>query len=418
MTDGWSWSEIEALADPRSFGRGLAYRGDGRVEIQQHVADKVTARVRGSLPYHVELKRAGKSISWSCTCPIGEEGVFCKHCVAVGLTVAGGEPLPSPTAKAAPLAETDLRRYLSGLDVDELVDLVLDQATLDWRLHERLTARAIALGGGSVEIGTWKKRIDAAFGDPRHFVSYAEAAGWAQDVVEVIEALNDLVDAGHAVAVIGLSEHAHRRADAAIQHVDDSDGCLTDISERLVELHLRSCESAAPDPVELGERLAELELTSELSGFYRAAVTYGDLLGEDGLAAYRRVVEPRWRAAAKRKDPYSHERFSSREAMIGIAQASGKPDDLIAIYRGELRSPHAYLEIAKALLAASRTEEAIDWARRGLASFTDRPWQTESLRELLARELRSRRRPLWRRGPLVGGVCIGAIARRLSQAGC
>ena len=174
-----------------------------------------------------------------------------------------------------------------------------------------------------------------------------------------------------------------------MQYVDDSDGWLTDISGRLGELHLRACEEARPDPVELAGRLAELELTSELDTFHRAAATYADVLGEDGVAAYRKIVEPKWKASRKAKDPYSHMAFRSREAMIGIAQAGGDPDDLIAIHGDDLHTPDAYLEIAAELAEAGRQADAVNWARRGLAAFADRHWQTPPLRHFLTAQLRA-----------------------------
>jgi uncharacterized Zn finger protein len=380
-------SEIESLADPRSFLRGCGYQREGRVEVKERSGDTVTAVVRGSMPYQVELRRSPK-VTWSCTCPVGEDGSFCKHCVAVALEAAGPETSAKrPRRKGE--TEPDLRRYLAGLDAEALVDLVMEQVESDWRLRERLTAHAIASGGGSLDARTWKRRIDAVFGDSRHFVPYAEAGGWAEDVFEVIAALDDLVDAGHAAAVVPLAEHAHHRADAAVQYVDDSDGCLTDISGRLADLHLRACRQARPDPVELAGRLAALELTSELDTFHRAAATYADVLGVDGIAAYRRIVEPKWRAANKAKDRYAHGAFAAREAMIGVAQAGGDPDDLIAIRSGDLRTPDDHLEIAQALVAAGRRDEAIEWARRGLEAFADRQWQTPPLREFLAAQLRA-----------------------------
>lgn len=266
----------------------------------------------------------------------------------------------------------------------------MEQVDADWRLRERLAARAIASGGGSLDIGAWKKRVEAVFGDSRSFVPYAEAGGWAEGVFEMIAALDDLVAAGHAAAVVGLAEHAHRRADKAVQYVDDSDGRLTDISGRLGEVHLRACQQARPDPVELAVRLADLELSSELDAFHRAATTYAGLLGADGLSAYRRILEPKWRAAQKRKDLYSHgAAFRAREAMVGVAQAFGDPDALIAVLGDDPRTPEVYLEIAQELTNAGRQGEALDWARRGLDRFADRHWQTLPLREFLASQLRA-----------------------------
>lgn len=391
MPRGWTQSEIESLADPRSFLRGIAYHRQGRVEVHERDGETISAVVRGSMPYRVELRRDPK-LSWSCTCPVGEDGDFCKHCVAVALEVARPEREPKRPARTKRKAgEPDLRTYLAGLDTDALVGLVMAQAESDWRLRERLTAQAIASGGGSLDLRTWKQRIDATFGDSRYFVPYAEAGGWAQDVFDVIAALEDLVDAGHAAAVVGLAEHAHRRADGAVQYVDDSDGWLTDISGRLGELHLRACVEARPDAIELAHRLADLELTSELETFHRAAATYAEVLGPDGIAAYRRVIEPKWRATRKQRDPSSHAAFRAREAMIGIAQAGGDPDDLIAVRGDDLRTPDAYLEIAQELVSAGRDVEALDWARRGLDAFADRHWQTPPLREFLSSRLRAGR---------------------------
>lgn len=282
-----------------------------------------------------------------------------------------------------------MRKFVAGLENEALVDLVMEQVGSDWRLRERLTAQAIAQGGGSVDLRTWKRRIDSVFGDSRHFIPYAEAHSWAQDIFDVLAALDDLVGAGHAAAVVALAEHAHRRSDMAVQYIDDSDGWLTDISGRIGELHFAACREARPDPVELAERLAELELTSELDTFHRAAATYADVLGAEGIAAYRRIVEPKWRAAKKHKDPHGHGAFAATQAMIGVAQAGGNPDDLIAIRSGDLRTPDDYLEVAQALVAAGRQAESLDWCRRGLDAFVDRHWQTPPLRKFLAAQLRA-----------------------------
>ena len=387
MPGVWTRSEIEALADPRSFLRGIGYQGGGRVEIGDRDDDAVTAVVRGSMPYRVELHRSPK-VAWSCNCPVGEEGTFCKHCVAVALEEAGPDRESKRPDRRSD-EEPDVRKFVAGLDSEALVDLVMEQVDSDWRLRERLTAQAIAYGGGSVDVRTWKRRIDSVFGDSRHFVPYAEAGGWAQDIFDLLAALDDLVKAGHAAAAVALAEHAHRRSDKAVEYIDDSDGWLTDISGRIGELHLAACREALPDPVELAKRLAELELTSELDTFHRAAATYADLLGPDGIAAYRRIVEPKWRAAKKNKDSYGHGAFAATEAMIGVAQAGGDPDDLIAIRGRDLRTPDDYLEISQALVAAGRRGEALEWTRRGLDAFADRHWQTPPLREFLASQLRA-----------------------------
>lgn len=387
MVSGWTRTKVETLADPRSFLRGVAYQQDGRVEISKRSESTIVAVVRGSMPHEVKLRSTGKP-GWSCTCPVGEDGTFCKHCVAVALEVAEPEPAAKPTGRRRPSKEPDLRRYVASLDVDALVELVMEQAESDWRLRERLQAAALAAGGGSLDLRTWKSRIDTVFGG-RDFIPYAEASGWAQDVFDVIAALDDLVGSGHAAAVVQLAEHAHRLADKAVGYIDDSDGWLTDIAGRIAEIHLQACRAARPNQVELAGRLADMELTSELDTFHRAAATYAEVLGAEGIAAYRRIVEPKWRKAKTAKDRYAQGVFAATQAMIGVAQAGGDPDDLIAIRAGDLHTPDDYLEIAESLAAAGRSDDAIGWSRRGLDAFADRHWQTPRLREFLAAQLRA-----------------------------
>ena len=232
------------------------------------------------------------------------------------------------------------------------------------------------------------RRIDDAFAPYGDFVDWREAEGWASGIDEVIDALGDLCDAGHPARVTVLAEHAHRRADEAIQYVDDSDGWLTGISTRLAYVHLRACAAAALDPVELAGRLVELELTSELDGFHRAAAVYADVLGEAGLEAYRDLLEPRWRNIDTHTDDWSGDTFAIRQAMVGWALGTGDPDALIEVHSRDQMLPDAFVEIAEALTAAGRVDEAIGWAKRGLVENADRHRQTPPLRELLAAMLR------------------------------
>lgn len=404
LQEQFARAEVADLSGPAVYGRGVGYLRQGRVALRTVGDQRVLATVRGSTPYEVELWVDGDQPEWSCTCPFAEDGSFCKHAVAVALLLhedashgaatlsldAPDAPEPDQPDGLEPDADMLLAEFVDGLDRDQLTALVMEAADQDWRLRERLLAQATAARGDGPELTRWRRRIDAVFSPYDDFVGYHEAADWAAEVGEVIDALAELCDSGHPAAVVGLAERAHRNADAAIGYVDGSDGWLTDISARLAALHLQACRQAMPDPVQLAARLADLELTSELDGFHRAAATYAEVLGPAGLAAYRRVVEPRWEAVQDRSESWSTERFTVREAMVGLAQAERDPDTLIEVYRHDLRIPDTYLEIARVLVEAGRHDEAERWAREGLTAFPDRPWQTPPLREFLAALLRQR----------------------------
>ncbi len=379
-----------ALADPRSFERGVGYHDDGRVELGVIDHDRVSALVRGSVPYQVELRARAGELDWACSCPVGASGDFCKHCVAVALAAARPERV-APNGRqqsASRKAEVDLHGYVTSFGQDELVGLVMEQATQDERLRDRLVAQAAAVQGIGIDAAMWRRRIDSAFGSKRVFVPYREAVDWAGEVNALIDAVEGLVDAGHAEAAVSLVEHAHRRADVATGHVDGSDGHLSLISSRLGSIHLRACAEISPDPVELARRLVDLELTSELGAFHRAASTYARVLGPTGIDEYRRLVEPKFRKLSSDSDKLSSNGFRIRQARIGVALGAADPDELMRVRQNDLRCPDDYLEVAESLRSAGRIPEAIEWGRLGLSVYAERSWQTGELRELVAAMLR------------------------------
>ncbi len=407
FADVFDAATVVALAEPQVHVRGEGYRRNGRVGPLTVRDGRLEATVRGTMPYVVELWAERGEPRWSCTCPAAEDGSFCKHCTAVALSM-GSDESPLVVPPLAPLARLgrtqtsasdrrvdpapaeDLASFVEGLAQDRLARILLDHAATDWRLRERLLAEARAARGDSPDMGAWQRRIDNAFAPYGEFVTYREARGWADGVKDVIDALADLCDAGQHDAAARLAEHAHRRADKAIDHVDDSDGWLSGISLRLSEVHHRACVEGRPDPVELAARLVDLELTSELDGFYRAAAEYAEVLGEAGLAAYRERLEPQWKRIGHGAGDWSDNAFAVRQAMAGWAIGTGDPDALIEVHGRDRIGPGSVLEIALALDAAGRSDEAMAWARRGIAEHGDAQWQAGDLREFLAGALRGR----------------------------
>ena len=410
LADVFGAAAVRRLAGPVVYGRGSAYFSDGRVDTADVRDGRLAATVRGTMPYLVELWADRGGPRWSCTCPAAEDGSFCKHAVAAALSLGASDdglaPAP-PAASGRPAGqasgrcsesdtEDELAAFVGGLPPERLAEIVLERAASDWRLRERLLAYARAARGAGPDVAEWRRRIDRAFGPGAHvrhgFVTYGDAPGWAAGIDEVIDALEDLCDAGHHDAAARLAEHAHRRADASMGYVDDSDGWLSGISERLSELHFQACEAGRPDPAELAGRLVDLEMTSELEGFYRSAAVYAEILGEAGLADFRMRLEPHLDTAAGQTDEWSSEKYRVRHAMAGWALGTGDPEALIEAHtRARDRMlPGDVLEIAQALDRAGRGDEAVAWARRGMSDPGSRGWHAGELRDFLARKLRDR----------------------------
>jgi uncharacterized Zn finger protein len=123
---------LQHKAGAKSFWRGLGYR-ESVIELRvlrRHVA----AKVAGADEYAVELAWSGPQLTGDCSCPYGEQGFFCKHCVAVGLVLLDrGDTVPPQDAE-----DVELREHLRKLDHETLVDLLYHQAARDRSLYERI----------------------------------------------------------------------------------------------------------------------------------------------------------------------------------------------------------------------------------------------------------------------------------------
>ncbi|MGH8935320.1 MAG: SWIM zinc finger family protein [Acidimicrobiia bacterium] len=377
-------STLRRLAGLRSFERGAQYALTGRVRKMKDADDEVTATVAGTRPYRVRLWVEEGGPAFSCTCPMGDEGAFCKHCVALGLTLLERGDTSLLSSPAEP-ATADLRPYLEAQDKEALVELVLAQAQEDELLRGRLLLEATKTAGTQVDLDGYRQAIDRVI-MVDDYVDYRSMYDYAQGVEEVVESLEELLASRHAAEVIALTEHAMEAVEDALGRVDDSDGYLGSICDRLVKLHHAACLEARPDTPALAERLFGWGLNSEWETFLTAGADYADVLGEEGLEAYRHTAEAVWsevpsRGPGDERDRSGH-RFRISYIMETLARLADDPDQLVDIKARELSSAYRYLEIAEILRQAGRDEEALSWAERGREAFPERT--DTRLREFLA----------------------------------
>jgi uncharacterized Zn finger protein len=66
----------------------------------------IEAHVLGTRRYDVKLWVERGRLEYSCTCPVGIDGAFCKHCVAVGLAWLGRATESVATKRAVKPAVT------------------------------------------------------------------------------------------------------------------------------------------------------------------------------------------------------------------------------------------------------------------------------------------------------------------------
>jgi len=387
---------IRRLAGVQSYQRGLDYFSHGHVESIEDRAGSIHAVVRGNQDYTVTLTADDGVPDYTCDCPVGIDGAFCKHCVAAALAWldrAAGPARPVGRGKAKEVTLADAGKILHAEDKSTLVRMVLDWAKDDDRLYERLILYAARRSGPDTGAAAVRRAFEKAV-RVRDFVHYREATGWARGVDDAIDSVEQLLNDGQAGAVIELCESALQSLLGAIQAVDDSDGHFGALRDRLQDIHYRACQEARPDPAELARRLFQWELHSDYDVFCGAAVQYAKILGAKGMKVYRELAEAEWAGVPARtaghKRSESGRHFRITHIMESLAQASGDIEELVAAMSRDLSSAYGYWRIAEVYREARQHDNALLWAEKGLKAFPDRT--DGRLREFAAEEYHRRRR--------------------------
>ena len=347
--------DLEGAAGAKSFERGLDYVSD--VEDLDVASTQITAHVYGNSKYRVRLTFADEQLNGSCTCPYGQEGFFCKHCVAVGLAVLEtGEDLPV-LIEATRAERQALESWLEALSKEELLAELLGLLNDEPDLRRRFELRAASV---NLDAETVRRAVQELITLPRRgFVEYSEAYAYANDVHRAVAAIEDLARAGGATEAIGIAREAVALLTQAFEYVDDSSGVVGEAAYELLAAHLRACQAAPPDPVSLGDYLAGL-LLQDGYRFGPDLADYTALLGDKGFAAVRECIE-----AVYTRNPQD---WRARSLMESLAKAEGDVDALIAIYAAHLDDRGwNHLRIAEELDENGRGGEALDWAERGVA---------------------------------------------------
>ena len=188
--------QVRRLASNRSFARGQSYYQEGRVRSIAEHGDTLTAVVRGKKDYRIRLTSGGRKTEYSCDCPMGLDGDFCKHLVAASLAwfdsqIEGGK---IGRNGKQPATADDLRAFLERQDKDALVAILASAAMENRNLHERLLLEAARSNPAGVDLTAYRRAIANAmrtngFIDLSHPYSYLQIAEVYRDAGKYDKAL-------------------------------------------------------------------------------------------------------------------------------------------------------------------------------------------------------------------------------------
>jgi uncharacterized Zn finger protein len=357
-----SRAALAKRAGPTYYARGTAYFEHGAVIDVVRTRDAIWARVLGSDEYRVVLRAGQGALDWSCTCPLGDEGAFCKHSVAAGLAwLARGEDGGDDLA--------GVRAHLDSESKESLVEILVEQAGNDPELRARMEAAALRRSPPQ-DLKAMKDAVNKAFA-VRGLVDYRNMRAFIARADGVVHLLRESLRSKRAAEAAELAGYAMRRGIAAYERIDDSDGGFGETLHQLAALHLEICRAAKPEPEAFGKNLFELQLLDDW-GFFKFE-DYAPLLEKKGLPRYRALAEAAWRKVPARapgagRDGGS-ELYRITAIMEALARHEGDVDALVSVQSRNLSYPYHFVKIAEILAKAGRHGEALAWAERGRKAF-------------------------------------------------
>lgn len=374
---------LREIAGDKVFARGVAYHKEGAVEILGIEQNKVCARILGSEIYEAELKLSNGKISGHCSCPADRDFGFCKHLVATALTANDLKPGAIRQTKSR---MESIRDYLRDLAKDDLVALVMGQAEGDPAILKGLElAMKAAQGKSGDAFDAVKKSITQAT-TTRGFVDYDRAPAWAHRLEGVLSQISPLTGGAPKLA-LDLLDHFFDRMEKALEEIDDSDGLAGEVCGKAAKMYRQACRAVKLPTEALAARLFRRETESGWDFFSGVCEDYRDILGEKGLAEYRRLAKDAWDKLPSvnpnrmARDEHYTRRYALKSILDALAKGEDNLDSRIALRTKDLSSTGHYLELATLCLENGRENEALKWAEEGLWQFKDDKRPDERLKQ-------------------------------------
>lgn len=383
LADVLTKETLAGIATGASFGRGKRYFEQGRVKTLKESDGAITARVRGSRWYTVELRAEPVGLRGRCSCPVGQDGLFCKHCVATGLAWLVQQALADRPQSVSASPEA-VRAYLGNLSREELAEMVMAQAQVDVRLRQRLVLAVAKSRPGGPDVDTIRLAIDDA---TRSGEAWSEHRNEDRIVKlnAVLDTLHELLKVGHAGAVAELAAFGLERVDSVAGRMYRPGAEMQQVVSRFISLHVEACRESGQDPEKLARWLFEFELSSDNAINEGIYARYLQLLGEKGLAVYKELaVKESLAPTGPRHKPQAHAPVRLRQIRRHAALVTVDPALMAEVGNQDMTNRWGYYFAARECMDMGQSDMAVAWAEAGLVS-TAVGVSTE-LHELLAAE--------------------------------
>ncbi len=300
-------SLLVRLAGARAFGQGLhCFEEDC---VREVVTTDTTTRaiVEDGRQHAVRLRHTHRMMEGECDCEISDGIEFCQHCVAVALQLQEQQTPPKPIDKRAALRQ--IRRHLSGLTHEELLDEFLERVKQDQALREDLLQKA-QLSSEALSYSELKKMIDAV-GVEDYLYEPREIRAYFQGLESMLTRLREFADTLDPLVLLRSVEHAIRRFNVDLELIDYAGDFPEPSMDMLIDLHRVAMNHLTWSPEELASYLVDRGVAEHWHPFGSLAELYREDLGNAFHAAVETEIESR-RDALKRNAAAGIDREQTR----------------------------------------------------------------------------------------------------------
>lgn len=357
------------LAGKPAFNRGMDYFKNGHVLELKQKGSQITAEVEGSEVYLVRLKLTSSQLDGACNCPASEGFDFCKHCVAVALSLRETQAEQNELAQSG--AENRLKAFLLKQDKHKLADWLLELIETDRALLQQWSMRADR-ELGVIDVASLKKRITATIPYNRHLHRYNQVRNYFTQVAIMADHLKEMTEQLPAEDTIKLVDYALQRIYRALETIDDSGGFRYDAIEILHAVHIAACAQLDWPKNKITSYLLDLIFGKHRDVYPEIPSSYADTLGKEGMDLFNQHLQEKWDALPPLKQGANFkEKFPYIQLQHMLEKQSIVSDDkqaTIKLKQKMAASLYDYQELAELSLDIGDYEAVEAWLKKCLQS--------------------------------------------------
>lgn len=288
-------SLLVRLAGAPAFGQGLHSFEEGCVRDIVTTDMSTKAIVEDERQHAVRLRHTHRMIEGECDCEVSDGIEFCQHCVAVALYLQEQQTPATSIDKRSALRR--IRRYLSRLTHEELLDEFLETMKQDRALRDDLLQKA-QLSSEALSYSELKKMIDAVAVED-YLYEPREIRAYFQGLESMLTRLREFADKLDPLVLLRSVEHAIRRFNVDFESIDYAGDFPEPCMDMLIDLHRAAIDRLTWTPKELASYLIDRGIAESWHPFGSLAVLYCEDLGRAFREAAVAEIESRCNALKK-----------------------------------------------------------------------------------------------------------------------